>query len=70
MATRKVFIRMAENLYKKIDEAAKVNDWDFSKQMRASLELLYGAQPYIPNPFQNPTQELPSRKDNKGPRAA
>ena len=70
MGTRKVFFRMPDNLFEKVDAAAKVNDWDMSKQIRATLEMVYGVQPYIPNPFQNPTQELPSRKDNKGPRAA
>lgn len=64
MASYKMFFRCSEDLKHKIEEAAKRNKWDMSKQVRATLEKVYGTEPYIPG-FPGPTQESSSQKPRK-----
>jgi hypothetical protein len=55
-------VRVSQTMYRKVQRSAKKSGWDCSKQVRATLERVYGAddEPYFPD---LPSSDDPSRKD-------
>ena len=71
-----VFVRISVELKARIAAAAQRNNWDISKQIRATLERDYGIETYIPSGpvlekrFPEPTHESHSRKSRRRRQAA